>query len=231
MTSSVSPVSNQPLLVFGLPVATELALALDEIGRPWKAVGDLVAARMVAPDGGWSAVVVSAVDAEEAVEASRIVRALDPPPFSVVLLAQAHWLGRLAGADVDDFVLLPLRRGELGARLDQLARGAGNENSDLVTYGALTLDLATYQAAAGERPLDLTYMEYELLRFFVTNPGRVYTREELLRTVWGYEYYGGARTVDVHVRRLRAKLGEEHAPLIGTVRSVGYIFGRTAPRW
>ena len=78
-------------------------------------------------------------------------------------------------------------------------------------------------------PLDLTYMEYELLKFFVTHPGKVFTREQLLSRVWGYEYYGGARTVDVHVRRLRAKLGEEHANLIHTVRSVGYRFGQS--RW
>ena len=72
-------------------------------------------------------------------------------------------------------------------------------------------------------------MEYELLKFFLTHPGKVFTREQLLSRVWGYEYYGGARTVDVHVRRLRAKLGEEHANLIQTVRSVGYRFGQT--RW
>ena len=71
--------------------------------------------------------------------------------------------------------------------------------------------MATYQASIGGRPLDLTYMEYELLKFLAQNPGKVFTREVLLNRVWGYEYYGGARTVDVHVRRLRAKLGEEHA--------------------
>ena len=76
---------------------------------------------------------------------------------------------------------------------------------------------------------DLTYMEYELLKFLATHPGKVFTRETLLSRVWGYEYYGGARTVDVHVRRLRAKLSEEHANLIQTVRSVGYRFGQS--RW
>ena len=91
------------------------------------------------------------------------------------------------------------------------------------------LNLETYQAALVGRPLDLTYMEYELLKFFATHPGKVFTREQLLSRVWGYEYYGGARTVDVHVRRLRAKLGEEHANLIQTVRSVGYRFG--TQRW
>ena len=91
------------------------------------------------------------------------------------------------------------------------------------------LNLETYQAALDHRPLDLTYMEYELLKFFSTHPGKVFTRETLLSRVWGYDYYGGARTVDVHIRRLRAKLGEEHANLIQTVRSVGYRFGQT--RW
>jgi DNA-binding winged helix-turn-helix (wHTH) protein len=90
------------------------------------------------------------------------------------------------------------------------------------------LNLETYQAAVSGRVLDLTYMEYELLRFLAGHPAKVFTRETLLSRVWGYEYYGGARTVDVHIRRLRAKLGEEHAHLIQTVRSVGYRFGQVA---
>jgi DNA-binding response OmpR family regulator len=94
----------------------------------------------------------------------------------------------------------------------------------------LLLNLETYQAAFGDQPLDLTFMEYELLKFFILHPGKVFNREQLLSRVWGYEYYGGARTVDVHVRRLRAKLGEEHAGLIQTVRSVGYRFGQSRIR-
>ena len=96
----------------------------------------------------------------------------------------------------------------------------------LIEHGPLVLNLETYQAAVAGRALDLTYMEYELLRFLAARPGKVFTRETLLSRVWGYEYYGGARTVDVHIRRLRAKLGEEHAHLIQTVRSVGYRFGQ-----
>jgi DNA-binding response OmpR family regulator len=98
-----------------------------------------------------------------------------------------------------------------------------------VEYGGLVLNLETYQAVIDNEPLDLTYMEYELLKFLAQHPGKVFTRETLLSRVWGYEYYGGARTVDVHIRRLRAKLGEEHASLISTVRSVGYRFGQS--RW
>ena len=90
------------------------------------------------------------------------------------------------------------------------------------------LNTETYQAAVNGRPLDLTFLEYELLKFLATHPGKVFTRQTLLSRVWGYEYYGGARTVDVHVRRLRAKLDDE-ANLIQTVRSVGYRFGQS--RW
>ena len=110
----------------------------------------------------------------------------------------------------DDFCLAPFHPRELEARLRHLHWRTGRTTRpEIVEYGDLVLNLETYQAAMGGRPLDLTYMEYELLRFFATHPGKVFTREQLLSRVWGYEYYGGARTVDVHVRRLRAKLGEE----------------------
>ena len=127
----------------------------------------------------------------------------------------------------DDFCLSPFHPKELEARLRHLFwRSGRGPRPRCVEYGDLALNFETYQAALGGRPLDLTYMEYELLKFFATHPGKVFTREQLLSRVWGYEYYGGARTVDVHVRRLRAKLGEEHANLIQTVRSVGYRFGQ-----
>jgi DNA-binding response OmpR family regulator len=132
----------------------------------------------------------------------------------------------------EDFCLSPFHPRELEARLKHLFRGAGGlyeDRPELVEYADLVLNLETYQAAVAGRPLDLTFMEYELLKFLSSNPGKVFTRETLLSRVWGYEYYGGARTVDVHIRRLRAKLGEHHAGLIQTVRSVGYRFGQS--RW
>ncbi len=130
----------------------------------------------------------------------------------------------------DDFCLTPFHPKELEARLAHLFWRTGRgTRPELVEYGPLVLNLETYQASAAGRPLDLTFMEYELLKFLATHPGKVFTRETLLSRVWGYEYYGGARTVDVHIRRLRAKLGEEHANLISTVRSVGYRFGQS--RW
>ncbi len=93
-----------------------------------------------------------------------------------------------------------------------------------ISAGELMIDPGGYTARLRGRPLDLTYKEFELLKYLVQHPGRVFTRAQLLQEVWGYDYYGGTRTVDVHVRRLRAKLGLEHEQLIGTVRNVGYRF-------
>jgi len=124
---------------------------------------------------------------------------------------------------VTDFVASPPDAGELGVRIRRMLKR--DSDDELLIYNELELNPLTYQATLDGSPLDLTYMEYELLRFFVENRGRVWTREQLLSKVWGYDYYGGARTVDVHVRRLRAKVGEERAGWITTVRSVGYRFG------
>ena len=143
------------------------------------------------------------------------------PVLVVMTIDQLPLLDGAVG--VTDFVLTPLAPGEVRLRLRRLTRAAGTD--EVHHFKDLELNLLTYQATLSQRHLDLTYMEYELLRFFVERQGRVWTREQLLSKVWGYEYYGGARTVDVHVRRLRAKLGEERASWITTVRSVGYRFG------
>jgi DNA-binding response OmpR family regulator len=149
------------------------------------------------------------------------------PLLLVVTAAQIRDL-ELRDDLFDDFCVLPAEPDEVAARLEHLfIRSGQGLRPDLIEYGPLVLNLETYQAAVAGRVLDLTYMEYELLRFLAAHPAKVFTRETLLSRVWGYEYYGGARTVDVHVRQLRAKLGEEHAHLIQTVRSVGYRFGQT----
>lgn len=93
-----------------------------------------------------------------------------------------------------------------------------------IRNGDLSVDEATYSAKLKGRVLDLTFKEFELIKYLAQHPGRVFTRAQLLQEVWGYDYFGGTRTVDVHVRRLRAKLGPEHESLIGTVRNVGYRF-------
>ena len=110
---------------------------------------------------------------------------------------------------------------EVGARVHALV---GDSDSEILEFKDLTINLKTYEAKAGDVLLDLTFMEYELLKFFVVNQENVWSREQLLEKVWGYDYFGGARTVDVHVRRLRAKLGDQRNDWIKTVHSVGYKF-------
>jgi DNA-binding response OmpR family regulator len=110
---------------------------------------------------------------------------------------------------------------EVVARIQSLL---GDTNSEKMEFKDLVINLKTYEAKAGEVLLDLTFMEYELLKFFIENQENVWSREQLLEKVWGYDYFGGARTVDVHVRRLRAKLGENRSEWIKTVHSVGYKF-------
>jgi DNA-binding response OmpR family regulator len=122
----------------------------------------------------------------------------------------------------DELVYPGAPAAELRMRLAMLRRRAGTGDGTVIRLGALSLDTETYHVTVSGRPLDLTFKEFELLRFLALHPGRVFTRPSLLREVWGYDFYGGTRTVDVHVRRLRAKLGPEHEHLIETVRSVGY---------
>ena len=223
----------QPLLVFPDPAPPELAQVLDLGGHPWKSASDESAATALEPDTGWAGAIVCAYDEpERAFALCRGLRKRDVPLEPLLLLVNGTQLDDLELRDdlYDDFCLAPFHPRELEARLRHLFWRAGRgSRPDLVEYGDLVLNLETYQAAVGGTPLDLTYMEYELLRFLSSNPGKVFTRETLLSRVWGYEYYGGARTVDVHIRRLRSKLGEHHASLIQTVRSVGYRFGQS--RW
>ena len=111
--------------------------------------------------------------------------------------------------------------GEINARIDSLL---GDSNSENLEFKDLVINLKTYEAKVDNVLLDLTFMEYELLKFFIENQENVWSREDILEKVWGYDYFGGARTVDVHVRRLRSKLGERRAYWIKTVHSVGYKF-------
>jgi len=131
---------------------------------------------------------------------------------------------------MDDVVLHTCGPAELEARI-KLAIGrraaqreADDPESHVIRTGEVVVDDATYTAKLSGRPLDLTFKEFELLKFLAQHPGRVFSRQQLLQEVWGYDYFGGTRTVDVHVRRLRAKLGPENETLIGTVRNVGYRF-------
>jgi DNA-binding response OmpR family regulator len=130
---------------------------------------------------------------------------------------------------VDDFILDTAGPAELDARLRLAVERHAAESQDeagRLELGELTIDEGTYTARLSGQALDLTYKEFELLKFLALHPGRVFTRSHLVQEVWGYDYFGGTRTVDVHVRRLRVKLGAEHEAMIGTVRNVGYKFVR-----
>ena len=133
-----------------------------------------------------------------------------------------------AEGGIDDVLLDMAGPAEVEARLRlAIGRVVVAEETDAdgeMRLGDLTIDESAYSARIRGRSLDLTFKEFELLRFLASHGGRVFTRAQLLQEVWGYDYFGGTRTVDVHVRRLRAKLGSEHEVLIGTVRNVGYRF-------
>jgi len=220
----------QPLLIWPDPPPADLVRVLDLAGLPWEAVTDETAAK----EGVWSGAIVAADESPDGGFAmARTLRRGDAAVAPLLLLVRGTQLVDLEGRHdtFDDFCVSPAHPAELEARVRHLlaAESGLDLGPDIVQYEALVLNLETYQAAIDGSPLDLTYMEYELLKFLASNPGRVFTREILLSRVWGYEYYGGARTVDVHIRRLRAKLGEEHAGMIQTVRSVGYKFGES--RW
>ena len=216
-----------------VPRQSALGQALGLASYSWKAVSSLAEAEETEPDDGWSGGVICADEQPDAAFAlCRALRKRDVPFSPLLLVLSAQQLGALELREdlFDDFCATPCDPRELEARLSHLFWRTGRGlRPELVEYGPLVLNLETYQASVAGRPLSLTFMEYELLKFLATHPGKVFTRETLLSRVWGYEYYGGARTVDVHIRRLRAKLGEEHANVISTVRSVGYRFGQS--RW
>ncbi len=221
------------LLVFPDPPPPELAQSLDLAGFSWKSVANSSVAEAYETDYEWNgAVIVADEDPNSAFALARSLRKRSNPIQGILLLLNATQLGQLELRDelFDDFILTPFRHQELEARLKHLFWSQGiDSRGEVLTHEDLVLNIETYQATINGRPLDLTYMEYELLKFLVSHPGKVFSRETLLSRVWGYDYFGGARTVDVHVRRLRSKLGEENAGLIQTVRSVGYSFGQS--RW
>ena len=222
--------------VYPAAVSRELAQFLDLGGYAWKPVAGPADVTAAVPPDGWTGAVIrleardaagGTRDADAAWAVAQALRENASDSLAVLVLVRGSILDELTMRDelFDDFCVDPFHPRELEARLAHLAAGSAGSVTEIVAYGPLRINPDTYEAVVDERPLDLTYMEYELLHFLASQPGRVFTREALLNHVWGYEYYGGARTVDVHIRRLRAKLGEENADLIQTVRSVGYRLG------
>ncbi|MFJ9472850.1 response regulator transcription factor [Streptomyces caniferus] len=157
----------------------------------------------------------------------QLLRSTGPGCPLVLVVTEGGLAAVTADWGVDDVLLDTAGPAEVEARL-RLAMGRQQITTDdspmEIRNGDLSVDEATYSAKLKGRVLDLTFKEFELLKYLAQHPGRVFTRAQLLQEVWGYDYFGGTRTVDVHVRRLRAKLGPEHESLIGTVRNVGYRF-------
>ena len=175
------------------------------------------------PDLGPDLLVADAV--EDPARAHELLGVLASAGSAVPALAvlSREDLGRFDWAAVaDEFVFPEVSEAELRLRLDLLVARRGAAGDAVIRLGPVAINVETYQVTAGARVLDLTFKEFELLRFLARHRGRVFSRAKLLREVWGYDFYGGTRTVDVHVRRLRAKLGPEHEHLVETVRGVGY---------
>jgi len=142
----------------------------------------------------------------------RIAAILDPDTLDAI---GPDW-------ETDTFLVDGCAGAEALARIRLVLGSPVTESSSVTRVGDLVIDPETYQVRLRGRPLDLTYKEFQLLSFLAQRPGRVYSRSMLLQEVWGYDFFGGTRTVDVHVRRLRSKLGPEHESMIATVRNVGY---------
>ena len=151
--------------------------------------------------------------------------------IAVIAIARIQQLEIIGpGVHIADLILTPLDADELRARAARaLWDLSGDEGTTVLRRGSLVIDLERYTVTVDDAVVDLTYKEYELLSFLAANPGLPFTREALLNRVWGYDYYGGSRTVDVHIRRIRAKI-ERHEQFIETVRNVGYRFVDVARR-
>ncbi len=160
--------------------------------------------------------------AEEVTRRLAVAWEIGLPPIIVIVDQEGVSRFRFE-VGIDDFLVTTASVGEISARLALVfARSGHGDEETVLKVGDLTVNPDNYQVYVRGRPLDLTYKEFELLKFLAQRPGRVCDRDMLLREVWGYDYYGGSRTVDVHIRRLRAKLGVEHEALIETIRNVGY---------
>jgi DNA-binding response OmpR family regulator len=173
---------------------------------------------------------IEAIVLEAATNADETRRVLESPArpsrAPLLLIVRPDQLASIDPAlPVDDFILLPAATDELAIRLRRaIWRRTGIDTQNTLRSGDLLVDLANYKVFVAEQPVTLTFKEFELLRFLMTNRGKVFTREALLNRVWGYEYFGGARTVDVHVRRLRSKIETGSTVYVETVRNVGYRF-------
>ncbi len=209
---------------------------LSHLVRLAPATADALASQVAAGQGGAEGATPDAVlvdarrDLVRARELLRHLRRSDIPLLAVI--SEGAWAAITAEWGTDDIILNTAGPGEVEARIRlAIGRAAAHaiQPAQELTSGELVIDEATYSARISGTALDLTFKEFELLKFLAQHPRRVFTRSQLLQEVWGYDYFGGTRTVDVHVRRLRAKLGADNEALIGTVRNVGYKFVPAKP--
>ena len=215
------------LLTNAMAPSSDVLPALALLGHTVRAAPLEVSALLSSPQH--DAVLVDARrDLAGARSVTRLLRTTGVTAPLFVVLTEGGLAALTSEWGVDDVLLDSAGPAEVEARL-RLALGRKQDTAPaadpgVVRAGELTIDEGTYTCRLRGRVLDLTFKEFELLKHLAQHPGRVYTRAQLLQEVWGYDYFGGTRTVDVHVRRLRAKLGAEHEQLIGTVRHVGYKF-------
>ncbi|GAC1387433.1 MAG: two-component system response regulator GlnR [Marmoricola sp.] len=221
--------STLVLLTSALQTSSEVLPGLGLLGHHMKVLPATGSALLEAPDCD-VVLVDGRRELAQARDLCRLIRTTGSDQPVLLILTEGGLAIVAADWGMDDVVLDHAAPAEIEARLriligKALVRHDKNDpEAHLIRSGEVVVDDATYTARLGRRSLDLTFKEFELLKYLVQHPGRVFTREQLLQEVWGYDYFGGTRTVDVHVRRLRAKLGPENESLIGTVRNVGYRF-------
>ena len=214
------------LLTSSLQASAEVLPALSLLPHQVRVLPAEGSALLEAPDAD-ALLVDGRNDLAHARDLCRLIRTTGSDAPVLLILTEGGLSVVQSSWATDDVLLSVCGPAELEARL-RIAIGRAAESSDddgeghLIRSGEIVVDEVTYTARLGKRVLDLTFKEFELLKYLAQHPGRVFTRAQLLQEVWGYDYYGGTRTVDVHVRRLRAKLGPDHESLIGTVRNVGY---------
>ena len=214
-------------------LASDTATALTQLGMTPRRTSSNADGQPRADDGGAErlpAVLIVVVAPGEPIPTHICAQLREDEGLAAVPVVlevdEQHLLDRSEVSIADELIVRPYSAPELGVRIQRAREQSGIVPDEVIHVGTLEVNLATYQVAIAARCVDFTYMEYELLKFLITHPGRAFSREALLSAVWDLDYYGGARTVDVHIRRLRAKLGPEHAGRIKTVRGVGYRFER-----
>jgi DNA-binding response OmpR family regulator len=217
------------LLTGSLQPSVEVLPGLALLGHQVKVLPADGSALLEAPDADLL-LVDGRQDLAQARDLCRLIRATGAEMPVILVVTEGGLAVVTHDWGMDDVVLHTCGPAELEARIRlavgrlSAAKVAADPDAHLIRSGEVVVDDATYTAKVSGRSLDLTFKEFELLKFLAQHPGRVFSRQQLLQEVWGYDYFGGTRTVDVHIRRLRAKLGPENETLIGTVRNVGYRF-------